>query len=64
MLFLINLKRLRKVLETHLVEEAYDPSDVGKGISIKRKKKIILEETPNGGVKSKRRNVIKIEIIE
>ena len=65
MLFLISQKRLREALEKHLVwGETYDPSDVGKRITIKRKKKMILEEIPNGDIKLKRRNVIRIEIIE
>jgi len=33
-------------------------------ITIKRKKKMILEQLPNGNVKAKRRNYLKIEIIE
>jgi len=62
---LINQRKLRKALEKYLVwEKGYDPSEVGKRITIKRKKKMILEELPNGCVKAKRRNVIKIEIIE
>ncbi len=35
-----------------------------KDITIKRKKKMILEEMSNGNVKAKRRNYIRIEIIE
>ena len=35
-----------------------------KNITIKRKKKMVIEITPNGDTKLKRRNVIKIEIIE
>jgi len=54
---LVRIKELRDVLEKFL-----GLSD--KRITIKRKKKMIIEETPNGGAKLKRRNVIKIEIIE
>ena len=35
-----------------------------KDITIKQKKKMILEQTANGNVKAKRRSYIKIEIIE
>jgi len=62
---LINQRKLRKALEEHLVwEKGYDPSDVGKRISIKRKKKMILEKMTNGNVRAVRRNYLKIEIIE
>jgi len=61
---MINKKRLGKALEKHLVDEGYDPSYAFKRITIKRKKKMILEETPNSSARLKRRNVIKIEIIE
>jgi len=64
---LINQKKLREILEKHLVYEVakgYDPSYVSKRITIKRKKKMIREKDPNGCVRAKRRNVIKIEIIE
>lgn len=64
MLFLINKKRLGEALEKHLVDEGYDPSYAFKRITIKRKKKMILEQLPNGNVKAKRRNYLKIEIIE
>lgn len=68
MKYLIDIKNLRKTLETTIkLAEWNKPSkdkDISDRIIIKRKKKIVLEETPNGGVKSKRRNVIKIEIIE
>lgn len=64
MLFLINKKRLGKALEKHLVYEGYDPSDLDKKITIKRKKKMVIEKNSNGDMKLKRRNVIKIEIIE
>ncbi len=61
---MINKKRLMKALEEHLVDEGYDPSDAYKKITIKRKKKMILEKKSNGNVKAVRRNYIKIEIIE
>jgi hypothetical protein len=54
---LIDVKELRGVLGEFL-------NLPNNKIIIKRKKKIVLEETPNGSVKSKRRNIIKIEIIE
>lgn len=57
MKYLIDIKELRGILGKF--------SGVSDDkIIIKRKKKIILEETPNGHLKSTRRNVIKIEIIE
>jgi len=37
---------------------------LSKRITIKRKKKMVLEQTANGDTKLKRKNVIKIEIIE
>jgi len=61
---MINKKRLGKALEKHLIDEGYDPSYAFKRITIKRKKKMIIEKTANGDMKLKRRNVIKIEIIE
>ena len=35
-----------------------------KNITIKRKKKMVIEQDANGDTKLKRKNVIKIEIIE
>ena len=66
MLFLINIKRLRKTLETHIRLAGWnDPaSKISDRVTIKRKKKMILEETTNGSIRAKRRSVIKIEIIE
>ena len=69
---MINLRNLRRVLERCVeweerasVNDRYIKSkSASNRIIIKRKKKIVLEETSNGSVKSKRRNVIKIEIIE
>ena len=65
---MINLKALRKVLEENLNLIEWNPKgcreDVSKRITIKRKKKMILEQIPNGDIKLKRRSVIKIEIIE
>ena len=63
---MINLKRLRTHLENYIMqeEEIYLRKKLIKRITIKRKKKMILEETPNGSARLKRRNVIKIEIIE
>ena len=65
---MIDIKNLRKTLETHIKLAEWNKSskdkDISERINIKRKKKMILEETPNGCVKAKRRNVIKIEIIE
>lgn len=61
---MINKKRLGIALEKYLVDEVgYDPSDAFKKITMKRKKKMILEQTTNG-IKARRKNVIKIEIIE
>ena len=57
MLFLINLKEFRESLSKNL----FLPEG---RITIKRKKKMILEETTNGSIKAKRRNVIRVEIIE
>lgn len=65
MLFLINIKKLRKAIETNIRLGWLDPVDKkGIRITIKRKKKMILEKNSNGDIKVKRRNVIKIEIIE
>ncbi len=61
---MINKKRLGRALEKHLVDEGYDPSDLDKSITIKRKKKMVIEQTTNGKVRAVRRIVIKIEIIE
>ena len=64
---MINLKRLRKTLETHIgLAEWNEPSkgEMKDRITIKRKKKMMLEQTSNGKVKAKRKNIIKIEIIE
>ena len=54
---MINLKVLKRVLmnEFGLTDEE---------LTIKRKKKMILETSTNGNVKAKRRNYIRIEIIE
>ena len=57
MLFLINIKKLKEFIG------AYCEIPENK-ITIKRKKKMILEQTANGDIKNKRKNVIKIEIIE
>ena len=54
---MINLKKVRKMLSTNLFIPEIR-------ITIKRKKKMILEQTANGDIKNKRKNVIKIEIIE
>ena len=54
---MINLKALRESLSKNL----FLPEG---RITIKRKKKMILEEAPNGNIKLQRRSVIKIEIIE
>ena len=53
---MINLKVLKRVLmnEFGLTDKA---------ITIKRKKKMIIEKSTNGNVKAKRVNYIKIEII-
>ena len=65
---MINLKKLRKVLEIHLrlSERVYIPDkEITKDrITIKRKKKMILVKNLNGDIKTKRVNYIKIEIIE
>jgi len=56
-LFLINLKALRESLSKNL----FLPEG---RITIKRKKKMIREETTNGSIRAKRRSVIRVEIIE
>ena len=59
---MINLKKLRGALKDIWNDEGFLLPD--KNITIKRKKKMILEQTANGNVKAKRRSYIKIEIIE
>ena len=54
---MINIKVLRAELKN-----VFGLTD--KELTINRKKKMILENTTNGNVKAKRKNVIKIEIIE
>ena len=54
---MINLKKLRKSLATNLFIPEIR-------VTIKRKKKMILEKTANGDIKTKRKNVINITIIE
>ena len=63
---MINLKRLRIHLENYIMQEerTYLRGKLSKKINIKRKKKMVLEQTANGDTKLKRKNVIKIEIIE
>lgn len=70
---MINLKKLRHNLERHIDCEEINAgkypvkgrmSGISKRITIKRKKKMILEQTANGNVKAKRKSYIKIEIIE
>ena len=67
---MIDLKSLRKALETYIKISEHkvyvDSPDkrTSQRITIKRKKKMILEQIPNGDIKLKRRSVIKIEIIE
>ena len=62
----LNLRKLRRTLENHIKCENWDrpTKDINKSIVIKRKKKIFLEETPNGDIKRKRKNIIYIEIKE
>ena len=54
---MIDLKLLRNSLKV-----CYELTD--DKITIKRKKKMVIEQTTNGNVKAKRRSYIKIEIIE
>lgn len=54
---MINLKLLRRVLKNE-----FGLTD--KELTIKRKKKMIIEKSTNGNVKAKRVNYLKIEIIE
>jgi len=54
---LISIRKLRNLFWEKL-------NISSKRITIKRKKKMIREKDPNGCVRAKRRNVIKIEIIE
>ena len=63
---MINLKDLRITLENFILmtEKRYLRKDVSGRITIRRKKKMILEKLTNGNVKAKRRNYLKIEIIE
>jgi len=63
-LFLINIRKLRKFLEQHLSLWDKTNESVKKRITIKRKKKMVLEEMTNGNVRAVRRNYLKIEIIE
>lgn len=61
----MNLRRLRTHLENYIMqEEECVRGKLSKRINIKRKKKMIIEQTANGDMKLKRKNVIKIEIIE
>ena len=52
---MINLKSLRLLLFEYTRN---------KNINIKRKKRMVLEENSKGDIRTKRKNVIKIEIIE
>ena len=69
---MINIRKLRGVLEREIQSQEWLGGDgeyilskvISKKITIKRKKKMILEQIPNGDIKLKRRSVIKIEIIE
>ena len=61
---MISIRKLREFLEQHLSLWDKTNESVKKRITIKRKKKMILEQIPNGDIKLKRRSVIKIEIIE
>jgi len=54
---LLSIRKLRNLLWEELKISS-------KNLTIKRKKKMIIEETKNGSAKLKRRNIIKIEIIE
>lgn len=60
---MINLKKLRKVLEIHLVDEGYDPSFVRERINIKKKKRMVIEQIKNGNIRAIRKSYLKIEII-
>ena len=54
---MVDIKELRGILEKF--------SGVSnQSINIKRKKKMILEQTSNGKLRAIRKNIIKIEIIE
>jgi len=46
------------------MERKYLRGRVSKRITIKRKKKMVIEQTPNGKIRAVRKNYIKIEIIE
>ena len=65
---MINLKELKKLLVENMKFIEWNPKEcrenVDKRITIKRKKKMIIEKLTNGNVKAVRRNYIKIEIIE
>ena len=62
---MINLKRLRIHLENYIMqEEEIIRRKLSDRINIKRKKKMVIEKNSNGDMKLKRKNIIKIEIIE
>ncbi len=60
---MINLKKLREVLEKYLVDEGYDPSFVRERINIKKKKRMVIERIKNGNTRAVRKNYLKIEIM-
>ena len=62
---MINIRRLREFLQQHIMFwDGKAGKSVKDRITIKRKKKMILETSTNGNVKAKRRSYLKIEIIE
>jgi len=63
---MINLRRLRTHLENYIMqeEEINLRKKLSKKLTIKRKKKMVIVKAENGEMKLKRRNIIKIEIIE
>ena len=61
---MINIRLLREFLVQHICFYDKTNKSVKDRITIKRKKKMVIEQTANGDTKAKRRSYIKIEIIE
>ncbi len=63
---MIDLKDLRKTLIHYVMSNKgyYLSIGISDDITIKRKKKMILEQTTNGKIRTVRKSIIKIEIIE
>ncbi len=61
---MINIKLLREFLVQHICFYDKTNKSVKNRITIKRKKRMVLEQNSKGDIKAKRKNIIKIEIIE